>query len=711
MIWDISAVSGTVSTAVAFITALLAIVVAARDHRSFPNRCFIAGLTAVASAELFRGLALRAEGISDPASWLTFSTAVSALGPATFLLFSLSFARLEYRKYIARWKYVIGALFGIPILALIVAPRVFSPLPSDDPLALRIIPLTISGKIVHLATLMSAVFILANLERTLRASTGRIRWQIKFIVLGTGAICAVWIYTSSQALIYSALDTSFSILHPAALLAADVLFAWGLLRSKFLNVDVYLSRATIQYSLTALLAGIYLVSVGFLAYMVRFFGRQRPLPLDALLVLAALAGLAMLLLSDRLQERLRRLVTRHFRRPMYDYRKAWMDLTERTNSLLGPRELCAAVARIISQTFGILSVNIWLSDEAGKHLSLAGSTVFTPVQAHELDRSGDAVSDILRAVENRNAPIDLDEKSYEWAEDIMRSRPEYFQEFRMRYIVPLQTGGRLVGIITLNGDRVGKSPLSLEDQDLLNAYAAQLAARVLQLRLSENLRQAQEIEAFQNVSAFFVHDLKNLASRLSLTMQNLPAYFDNPEFRGDALKLIGESVARIDTTCGRLSSLKQKIELRLADADLNELVEKTLDEFRHCARLPLEKDLKPVPAIPLDAEQLQKVLMNLLLNAQEAANGKGAIRITTATVDHQVMLSVTDCGCGMSREFIEGSLFRPFKSTKKRGMGIGLFHCKMIVEAHHGRIEVESREGEGTTFRIVLPMTRPQGAS
>ena len=173
------------------------------------------------------------------------------------------------------------------------------------------------------------------------------------------------------------------------------------------------------------------------------------------------------------------------------------------------------------------------------------------------------------------------------------------------------------------------------------------------------------------------------------------------------MKLIGESVARIDDTCGRLSSLKQKIELRLAECDLNELVARTLDELAPCLKIPCEKTLRPLPKISLDPEQIQKVLTNLVLNAQEAANGKGSIAVETSTTDHQVVLSVADNGCGMSAEFIEHILFRPFRSTKKRGMGIGLFHSKMIVEAHRGRIEVVSQEGSGSTFRVILPSAPP----
>ncbi|MBZ5499127.1 MAG: PEP-CTERM system histidine kinase PrsK [Acidobacteriia bacterium] len=699
--------SATLSFIAATLTLLLACLVTIRDRRSFASRSFIASLALLALAQLFRGLSADAGAPEDSIYWEKVRIAVSALQPGTCLLFCLAFARTEYRKYLVGWKYVVAAVFALPVLSVVaLSESIFEGLPVQGSSGQRIIPLGYGGKIFYSLFLVSAVLILANLERTLRASTGRIRWQIKFIVLGMSGICAVWVYISSQALIYSALDTSLAMLAPAVLIAADLLFAWGLARSQFLNVDVYLSRTTIQFSLTALLAGVYLVTLGLLAYMVRFFNPQRPLPIDALLVLLALAGLAMLLLSDRLRERIRRFVIWHFKRPMYDYRKAWMELTEKTNSLVQVRELCAAVARIVSQTFGILSVNVWLCDRVGDCLTLEGSTVFTPIQARDLERSGEKVSDLLRALKGRSSPLDLTERRNAWADEIMRARPEYFREFEMRHILPVQTGGQLVGLITLNCDRVGNAPLSMEDQDLLNAYASQLAARVLQMRLADDLRRAQEVEAFQSASTFFVHDLKNLASRLSLTMQNLPAYFDNPDFRKDALKLIGESVARIDATCSRLSSLKQRIELRLVEGDLNELVARILDELGASIKTPLKRKLGAIPLISLDSEQLQKVVTNLILNAHEACNGKGSIIVETETIDHQVVLSVTDNGCGITQEFIENLLFRPFRTTKKRGMGIGLYHSKMIVEAHHGRIEVVSREGEGSTFRVILPVTQ-----
>jgi putative PEP-CTERM system histidine kinase len=644
---------------------LLAAAVLIKDRRAVAHWSFAAGLLLLALMEVFVGHGER----------------FFAFAPGAFLVFSVCFARAEYRKYLAKWKYVIGASFILPYAVLLFTGK--------------------SGRSFYALILMAAVLIMANLERTLRGATGYIRWQIKFVVLGMACICASWIYVSSQVLVYSELVPELAVVHPVMLIVGGILLAWGLLRSQYLNVDVYLSRTTIQYSLTALLASAYLILVGLLAYFVRYYNPDRLLPLDALVVLLALAGLGMFLLSDRIQERVRRFVTRHFRRPLYDYRKSWMDLTEKTNSLIGTEELCKAVATIVSQTFSILSVSVWLCDEGKERLSLAGSTVFTGAHADDLQRSGDEVSRLLLTLDGRFSALDLREKSFDWADGIMKARPEYFAEYKMRYILPIQTGGALVGMMTLNDDRVGKAPLSLEDQDLLNAYAAQLGARVMQLRLSENLRKAQEIEAFQHVSAFFIHDLKNVASRLSLTMQNLPAYFDNPAFRDDALRLIRESVTKIDETISRLSSLKQ-IEIKKEKTDFNGLLEIALSDFERATRQSLEKDYGSLPEVPVDAEQMQKVIGNLVMNAYEATKGKGIIRVSTSASDHEVMLSVSDNGCGMPRHFIDKMLFRPFNSTKKRGMGIGLFHSKMIVEAHQGKIEVESEPGKGTTFRVIL---------
>jgi putative PEP-CTERM system histidine kinase len=281
--------------------------------------------------------------------------------------------------------------------------------------------------------------------------------------------------------------------------------------------------------------------------------------------------------------------------------------------------------------------------------------------------------------------------------------PDALPEARIRYCVPLSAGGNLLGVMTL-GEKVEYKPFSFEEIDLLKTIANQTAGSFLNLKLSEDLRKAKEMEAYQTMSAFVVHDLKNLASTLSLTMQNLPVHFDNPDFRKDAFQMIGESVNKVNHMCSHLSILSQKIQLRIVEADLNELVTHSLHCLNGSSKISLIRDLQSIPGVLIDPEQVKKVLTNLILNANESIGNGGEIRVATGHKDGWVTLSVSDNGCGMSKEFMEQSLFRPFKTTKKNGMGIGLFQSKMIVEAHQGRIEVDSEEGKGSVFRVFLPL-------
>jgi putative PEP-CTERM system histidine kinase len=253
-------------------------------------------------------------------------------------------------------------------------------------------------------------------------------------------------------------------------------------------------------------------------------------------------------------------------------------------------------------------------------------------------------------------------------------------------------------------ERITKEGFSLEDMELLKAVADQTAANLSNLCLSKELLQAKELEAFQSVSAFFVHDLKNLAATLSLTVKNLPLHFDNPEYRKDALRAIAQSVETINSVCASISLINKQLELQRTKVDLNQLVTDLLAQVNGSIKVPLSFTGAAVPKVLLDSEQMQKVLLNLLLNANEATGPEGEIQVTTGQSNGWITVSVKDNGCGMPENFIQTSLFKPFRTSKKHGLGIGLFHSKKIVESHQGTIEVESEVGKGSTFRVMLPV-------
>jgi len=226
---------------------------------------------------------------------------------------------------------------------------------------------------------------------------------------------------------------------------------------------------------------------------------------------------------------------------------------------------------------------------------------------------------------------------------------------------------------------------------------------LLNLRLASEVSRAKELEAFRMVSAFFVHDLKNAAASLNLMLKNLPVHFDDPAFRADALRSIGNTAKRIDDMIARLSALRQRPDAMRVEADLNQLVTEALDKVNDLPNVELTKELHPLPPIVADREQIQSVVTNLVLNARDALGATGKIQVRTATQGKRVLLSVIDNGCGMSPVFLKESLFRPFQSTKKKGIGIGLFQARAIVQAHGGGMQVESEVGKGTTFLVSLP--------
>jgi putative PEP-CTERM system histidine kinase len=374
--------------------------------------------------------------------------------------------------------------------------------------------------------------------------------------------------------------------------------------------------------------------------------------------------------------------------------------------VIDPGAVCAAAATLISETFQALSVTIWRVDEQKGTLVFGASTTLTALDIPENEPPGMPLANTIpREPRKFSQPFNLEGEKEEWAENLKRISATQFLKGGDRICVPLADGKRWLGCAIL-ADRVNGLPYTVEEFDLLKCIGDQIGASLSNLQLTEELMKAQELEAFQTMSAFFVHDLKNAASSLGLTLQNLRVHFDDPDFREDALRGFSNTVDRINKHIGRLSVLRNKLELKPIESDLNQLVSETLEHMNGMPGVELVKELHPLPKVIIDPEQFRNVVTNLLLNASEAVGSNGQIRIETSQRDAKVLLSVADNGCGMTADFLRDSLFRPFQTTKKRGLGIGMFQSKMIVEAHRGNIEVESQPGKGTKFGVFLPFAK-----
>ena len=690
---------------------ILALGGAFRARRSVSRWAFVAGMAVLALERVCTGLSAGTPLLANMDYWKGGGLIAAAFLPGVWLLFSLTYARGNAREFLTRWRLALAAAFVLPpALGLLFRGSLIVEiyqLEAGPPL-LRLGP---AGVALYALLLIAAVLVLMNLERTYRASVGTMRWRIKFMLLGVGLIFVVRLYTNSQALLFRGVDPSLAVLDSGALLVAALLVLRSLFRAGHFDLDVYPSHAVLQSSFTVLLAGIYLLVVGVFAKIVVLLGGDTAFAVKTFLMLLSLVALAVLLQSDRVRLHLGRFVSRQFQRPIYDYRMVWRRFTEATASRVEQIDLCRALVRLTADMFQALSVTIWLMDDRRESLTLAASTSLSEARGREFGPQTAETGEVLGYFRQHPEPVDIESSKGDWAAALRRWQPSEFPDGGHRVCLPLVDRGEVLGVITL-GDRVGGVPFSLQDFDLLKCIGDQAAASLLNVQLSQRLLQAKELEAFQTMAAFFVHDLKNSASTLNLMLQNLPTHFSDPAFREDALRGVSKSVVHINHLIGRLSLLRHEMKIQRAEADLNEMVVKGLAGLETGLASVIVKDLKPLPRMLFDSEQMSKVVTNLVLNATEAVSGEGQVRIATDQTNGWAVLTVADDGCGMTAEFISRSLFRPFQTTKINGLGIGMFQSKMIVEAHGGRITAVSEPGKGTTFQVLLPLaSRAQAVS
>ncbi|MCS7090395.1 MAG: PEP-CTERM system histidine kinase PrsK [Verrucomicrobiota bacterium] len=666
------------------------------------------GLSLLAIESLCQWMSFRADTRDSMVLWQKVALLTGSVSAPIWLGFSLTFARGEPARFLSRWRWVLVGLglmgIGVALAFYPVLILEVGPLPPPGNWYFRGHPVV---RLVYTAMVVGAVLVLTQLEWTYRAAVGTGRWRIKYAVVGLGLLFGTRIYTGSQALLYAGPNFQLAMVNAAAVLVACGLVGLALYRSRLGGLDLYPSAVAIHRSLTILLSGVYLVVVGLLATWVTRAGGEYGFPMLAFLLLLAAVGLSVLWMSDRVRQRLRVFVSRHFRRPYYDYRQVWSRFAERTSARMDREELCREVSRLISETFEALSVSIWLLDSLRGRLLLAASTSL-PAQQPRSVELGSCLAELASLATVPPQPVQLEEAKAGWCDVLRQVNPRFFTEGGPRWAVPLVSGNELVGFLVV-GDRVAGMTYLPEDLELLTCLAEQLGSALRTLNLSEQLAQAREWEAFQAMSAFLVHDLKNTASTLSLMLRNLPLHFDKPEFREDAIRGLSRCAQHINELIGRLTALRSKPQVRLVPTRLAEVLRFALQDLGQPDGITVESRWPDLPLLLLDPAAVRSIVTNLLLNAREAITPPGRITLEVTVQEPWICLRVADTGCGMTPEFIERRLFRPFQTTKKNGLGIGMFQVRTLVELHGGRLEVQSQPGEGTVFRVWLPMTVADG--
>ncbi len=670
-----------------------------RNPKHPANIGFGLGMLSLTIIEAGNGLVF----LSDSLSWGLYGKRITIAGQALLVpgwfLFSLTFIRSNYKELLSRWKLVVAGLYLISGFFLLwLHSYTFIDLPFFNGVS-TIFPLGVVGKSFYLYFLIGILLCLVQLENTLHFSLDSKRREAKYVIIGVGSVLAYCIYLASQAILFSFLDSSNQSVTSIVILVSCVITMFAVVRNKLLDVNIFISRYVVYNSFTVLVAGAYLLIVGIIAQGIKMMGESYDTFWSILFTFTAILGLAVAVLSTNLRRRLQLFITRHFYRHKYEFRDKWMETIEKIGLNNDLAQIEESLIEMISDTMAVREVFLWIYEPAHHEFTLVKSTI-SAVNKIRLKED----SPFISRIKDYSVPFYINKHNDSEAFHELIS--PLLKATKAVLCTPLKAGrGDLIGFL-LQGEDISGEPYRKDDFDLLKAVASHAAERIRNIHLTQELLASKEAEAFHQVSTFFIHDLKNFVSTLSLLSHNAEEHMGNPLFQQDALKTLKLIVSKMNAMVSNLTVLSKGIQINPVRMNINEMVEETLSALNGKVSGSIVKNLEEIPLIDADGGQLQKVFLNLLLNAIEALPpGEHEKKITVHTFSRNgdVILSVTDLGSGMSEEFIQTALFKPFKSSKSNGLGIGLFQCKKIIDAHSGSLEVKSEVGKGSEFRVILP--------
>ncbi len=557
--------------------------------------------------------------------------------------------------------------------------------------------------------LIGIVLIGHNLERTYRVSSSEQRSRIRPAILGVFSVLAFFTFVLATGMLYSAIGMGRLIAVGIPIACAGVLTAHGYLRGAISDAAAPVSRSFVYTSFTALAAGLFVLSIAVAAQLATLT-RWSP---DEILIfafgfLAVLLGL-LFAISNRFQRGIRRFIDRNFYVNRYDYRTQWSKLTEALESAADPDSVLDRVARFLRDVFSADEVTIAVRDEATRAIR--------PVRGKG---AGDAAAVLApdsplyeRLVKGRKTLL-LDRNPHDFTYvGIYAENQAWLDATASRLIAPLLDGTNLLGTLGLQR-KAEDDRFTFEDVALLDSVCAHVAAALHALHLVKELAEVREGEVLAQWSSMVLHDLKNYLTPLRMAASNLAESGGDAEVSAVCATDIGRVTDRMENLVRTLADLRASTRLEMATVSPNDVIRETLADLQLARRSTLATDVKleAKHAIRADRAMLRRVIENLVTNAVEAMGGSGALTVRTEDNGREnaprVQISVGDTGPGIAEDFLRERLFRPFATTKKNGLGLGLWQCRMIVQAHKGEISVESRLGEGTVFHIALDGVAPQ---
>jgi putative PEP-CTERM system histidine kinase len=546
-----------------------------------------------------------------------------------------------------------------------------------------------------------APIILILLEQLYRNATAAGRYALKYFAIAMGAIFVYDLYLYAQALLLKGIEASSWEARGVINALAVPLIAIAARRNPHWSLNVFVSRQVVFYTTSFLAVGTYLIIMALGGYVIRLWGGTWGRPAQLIFFAGAGIVLASLLASGSVRRRLRVFLSKHFYRNKYDYRVEWLRFIETLSTPephVGVRDNCVrAMAQIVSSRGGAL----FMEQAAGEALVPTGTWPSAPDARAALSPLG-TDDDFVEFMRRTAWVIDFEE---------FRRSPDVYQNIALpqivvdhpewRLAVPLIQQDKMLGIVLL--DRPPDPfELTYEDRDLLKTVGQHVATHLAQHEADRRLAESRQFEAYHRLTAFVMHDLKNLTAQLSLLVANAERHRHNPEFIDDAISTIANSTDRMQRLMEQLQRREvQSLNRRIA---LSEVATQACERTRVRDPQPVARVDGVDAYVDADPERLLVMTEHLIRNAQDACGDQGSVVVTISAEGEWSRLQVEDDGSGMDDTFVRERLFKPFDTTKgSKGMGIGAYQVREYVTSLGGRVDVRSVPGRGTRFTLWLP--------
>jgi len=568
------------------------------------------------------------------------------------------------------------------------------------------LPLTLD--LYLLGFVLLAIIGLTLVEQLFRNTRIEERWSIKFLCLGLGGMFAYDFFLYSEALLFKHINADLWGARGMINALVAPLIAVSAARNPEWSLDVFVSRRVVFHSAALLGAGVYLLAMAAGGYYIRIYGGSWGGIAQVTFLFGAAIILLLLMFSGTLRAKLKVFLNKHFYSYKYDYRDEWLKFIGTLSSGVADEHLRERAIKGLAEIMDCPAGMLWMAGESGDFEPVAHWNMSDPVDEKER-----ADGSLARFMQERQWVINLDEYD---------SEPEFYEglelpEWLIRLsktawlVVPLIHHDALLGFVALARPRTTRS-FNWEDSDLLKTAGRQAASYLALWETTQALVDARQFEAFNRLSAYVVHDLKNLAAQLALVVSNAEKHINNPEFMKDAIGTVDNAVAKMNRM---LAHLRNKGTRSQSSSEAVELV-KLLCEVNQarglCQPIPKLKCEKHGMYVTADRDRLGAVVEHIIQNAQEATPSDGKVQVRLKQEGAYAVIEVEDNGCGMDAEFVRERLFRPFDTTKgNAGMGIGAYESREFVHSLGGQVDVRSRLGEGALFRIALPLLQRSGMS